>query len=709
MTEVEIDIESRSACDLTKTGVYVYAEHPTTQITHVGYAPRGGIARMWLPLMPAGWSAMGTTVDGRPVEMFGGPMPGDLFDLVCDPETVWIAHNASFERIMLSGPAGRAIGFPGSLRDVPRWVCTAAMAARLGLPRTLEGACRARGVAVQKDAEGHKLMLRMCKPDPKTGAWWGGEAEMIREGSYCAQDVYAESALLDACPRLSDFERAVWELTERMNDRGVAVDLPLLETVSILIADASRTINARLHEITGGLVQKVTNHDAITRWLQSVDADDTGLGDDGVGKAALAAMLERTDLPGIVRDVLLIRRDGGKSSASKYAAIASRVSADGRIRGVLVYCGAASTGRFSSRGAQLHNLPRPNLLKKSSTALALIRDIQAGASLAMIEDFYGPPLVLASELLRPVFRAGDGRVLVRGDSSQIEARTLPWLAGADWKLDAFRAYDAGTGPDIYRVGAAAIYRVLIEAVDEQIRQVGKVSELSLGFAGGWKALQAMCRGYGAKIPHAEKPTGPDAYDWEPPAGSDEWIVRQWRNGNPEVADRELGLWALAQKAAMDCMESPPGETFRVGQQGMYFRRGRDALAMYLPSGTALRYWAPQVVTKMMPWGKPGTVIRFKSEDSQSKQWYNYDAYGGLFVQNATQATARDLMAWWLLEMARAGIDPLLTVHDEGIGESDLSEAEAASVIRGVMGRTPAWAGGLPVSSDATANLRYLKG
>lgn len=700
---IEIDIETRSAAPLPRCGVYVYAEHTTTHITHVGYSIDRGPLRCWLPLLPAGWTGTTHTIDGRPVDLIGGPgLPSDLAAAI-GAGVVCVAHNASFERTLLSGAPGARLGFPSALRDPARWICTAARAARCGLPRTLEGACAALGLPVQKDKEGHALMMRMCKPDPRTGAWVGTGADMIREAAYCAHDVAAEIGLLDTLPPLSEFETRVWCMTESMNDRGVLVDLPLVDAVAALVSDATRSLNARLSAVTGGAVARVTDHMALTRWLRSVDADDSGLGDDGVGKAALAAMLERTDLAPAVRDALTIRRDGGKSSAAKYKAIRERVSADGRIRGVLVYCGAAATGRFSSRGAQLHNLPRAGILRKADTVRHLIRDIHAGADLATIESVYGPPLVLAAELLRPVFTASPGRSLARGDSAQIEARVLPWLAGQEETLAAFRAYDAGTGPDIYKVNAASMTGIPLERLDENTRQTGKVAVLSLGFQGGAGALQAMARGYGIKIPRAVRPA--DDPEWTPPAGTDEWIKAAWRAANPSI----VGLWDALERAALDCMESAPGAEFFVGPRYLRFKRSRHALALRLPSGTSLLYWNPRLVRRLMPWGKYRTGIRFRAEDSQTKRWAEFDAYGGFFAQNATQATARDLMAWWLLEMDAAGLAPVLTVHDEGIADAPLPPAEAAGAVRRIMAQVPPWAAGLPVSADASGGPRYMKG
>ena len=386
-TRLHIDLETRSQCDLRKCGAYVYAAHPTTEILCAAYAYDDEPPRIWYPRR--------------------SPIPDDLAVGAEDPGVLLTAHNASFERTILSGAAGRRYGFDGTaLRATGRWDCTAARAALAGLPRTLEGAGAALDLDVRKDKDGHALMMRMCKPKPKTGVlgvspqWVEDDASLARLGAYCLRDVATEQAVDRVVPQFPETEREVWRMTERMNDRGVKVDTDLLYQVAMLIEDAERDINAKLSRATGGAVLRVSDHMALTRWLVSSGIDDAA--ETGVGKAALAALLERDDLDPVIRGALVMRRDGGKSSASKYRAICDRVSADGRIRGVLVYCGAAATGRWSSRGAQLHNLPRGGAIKDP---LQAIYDLIAGATLDEIEYLHGPPLVVASEILRPVFMA----------------------------------------------------------------------------------------------------------------------------------------------------------------------------------------------------------------------------------------------------------------------------------------------------------------
>lgn len=683
-----LDIETRSEIDLRKVGQYAYAEHPTTEIIVICWALDDAPVETWFPLTE--------------------PEPFELRMTLDDPTIQLVAHNASFERTLLSyGPRAR---YP-HMRDLGRWDCTAGRAASYCLPRTLEGAAYALALPVQKDAEGHRLMLTMCKPLPmnrRRGGerYWLEDAEsMARLAAYCVRDVDVERAVDRALPAFTAFERRVWELTERMNDRGVGVDDVLMAAAINLVERAEAHVNDRLSRATNGRVAKVTNHGAITLWLQGLDLDDD-FASDGVGKAALAAMLERDDLPDIVREVLIMRQENGKSSAAKYVAILRRLSHDGRIRGVMVYCGAASTGRWSSRGAQLHNLIRSALLKKLSVVEAVLADLQSGADLDDITAAYGPPMMVAAELLRPTFIARKGEVLARGDSKQIEARVLPWLAGAEWKLDAFRRFDRGEGPDLYKIGAAGIYHVPPETIGDEDprRQIGKVSELALGFAGGPGALQAMAKAYGVKIPKYDAPPN-TPYDQRepPPDGSDEWIKLMWRAANPEA----VKFWRDIDDAAVACMQAAPGRDFPVGKTGrVSFRRNARVLRMRLPSGRPLFYWNPRLIEQRTPWGKVNQVVRFWSEDAQTKRWVPFVAYGGLWTENAVQATARDLMAHWLLEMESAGLPPVLSVHDEGVVET--GRPGAAALVDAIMRQKPAWAGDLPVSSDSSAGPRYLK-
>lgn len=390
-----IDIESRSCCDLRRSGAFVYCEHASTEITVVCWAVDNGPVQTW--------------------KMRDDPRDlAPLQQLLDDPGVTLVAHNAAeFECIMLGGDPGRRLGLSSPMA-LSRWCCTAARAAAVGLPRSLDAAAAALGLDHRKDAVGGRLMLQMAKPKPRTGLagvppqWFDDPERVDRLAAYCAQDVIVERELDRILPMLSSPERTTWEVTCKMNRRGVPIDAALVVRLALMVQDAEARLNIKLAAATGGAVQRVTDHGALTRWLDSRGVPV----DDGVGKAAIRAMIEGMDAADavapnperdLIREVLVLRQEGGKSSASKYRALLQRMSSDGRIRGSLTYCGASATGRWSSRGINLQNLTRGGSLKDVDGAIA---DVLGDTPLDLIEFIHGPGLIVASELLRPVFTAG---------------------------------------------------------------------------------------------------------------------------------------------------------------------------------------------------------------------------------------------------------------------------------------------------------------
>ena len=317
-------------------------------------------------------------IDDNPIKtwypFFNEPIPRDLEEALLDPNVILCAHNSSFERVLetmcpireqkLLSPAVVA-----AIKPLERWHCTAAKAAAAGLPRTLDGAAKALGIPAQKDIDGSRIMLRTCKPhginEDGSYIWWAPEDAIRREGLYCERDVEPERQIDKALPDLSPFETKVWRLTERMNDRGIAVDSQLLTCMANFVSEAEKELNQRLRvatcplheagdiracqnpnkcEMNCGNVPKISNHMALRKWLVAQGYDD--IEEKGIGKDVIKEMLDSDDLPTLVREVLTMRKEGGKSSTAKYKGVINRLSSDGRIRGSSVYCGAAATGRF---------------------------------------------------------------------------------------------------------------------------------------------------------------------------------------------------------------------------------------------------------------------------------------------------------------------------------------------------------------------------
>lgn len=723
--KLHFDYETRSACDLRSCGQYIYAAHPTTVVLCCSWAIDDEPVSTWYPIN-------------------GDPIPPAFEEALLDPETELCCHNVGFERTMsLFAPVRQRAAFMvnrpyqalyskevlDAIRPLSRWNCTAARAAYMGLPRSLEKAAMALGLSTKKDMEGSKLMMKMCKPRAVkmdgSYTWWEGPGMMERLGAYCEVDVDVERAIDNTIPDLSPFEKEVWIATEAMNDRGISVDRKLLDAMQLFVVDAEAEVNRNLVQRTNGRVSSAKNHAAVRGWLTDQgfpDVDDDGV-KIGIGKAVVNAMLESDDLPDYIREVLVLRQDGGKSSTAKYKNIANRTHPDSRTRGSLVYSGAAATHRWSSRGFQIQNLARGGKVKTIDQAL---EDILNGASLEQVRADHGAPMLVASELIRPTFQADPNFWLARGDYAQIELRMNAWLSGEERTLDAFRRFDTITGygedgkpmragPDIYTVAAADIAGCSVEelkarmkeAGNDLLRQTGKVAELALGFHGGVGSLASMAKIYNVHIAEDKAPQ----------------VVEAWRESHPNIM--QMGRSLLS--AMMECVGSPvgSGKFYPLRQSrdnawrfdgepirtDMWIQRSRRAMVFRLPSGNCLFYWYPKI-EQMERFGKMRDTLTFMYEEKG--RFARASMWPGLAIQNPTQSAARDVMAQAMVALhAAPDIHPVLTVHDEGVCEVSRrrypTKEGAMEAVRAIMATCPSWATGLPIAVDASAGPRYVKG
>lgn len=450
MPDLHLDFETRSACELKSAGVYRYAEDPSTSVWCCAYAIDNGPIMVWTP---------------------GDRVPDPIWCAVSDGWSV-TAHNSQFERTIWRLIMVPRYGWP--VPDDDQWHCTAAMAAAMALPRDLAGAARALNLDVQKDADGHKLMMQMAKPRARLAdgsfTWWDDDDRKERLISYCQQDVRTERALGKLLLPLPPDERALFLLDQKINDRGVLVDLPLVEKSRQVVDGAMLRLNRQIGEATAGAVQSTTQVAKLTRWLQMEGVDTVSL-----SKASMLNLLTQDqDLD--IEWALLTRQEAAKSSTSKLKALTASAGADGRARGMLQFLGAQRTGRFAGRLFQPQNLPRGSL-PKGIDPEDCIPALMTGDE-ALVDALWAPPLDVVSSCLRSMLVAEQNKRLISADYANIEGRVLAWLAGEQWKLQAFRAFDAGTGPDLYKVAAAAIFGTTVEAVTDGERQLGKVSELA---------------------------------------------------------------------------------------------------------------------------------------------------------------------------------------------------------------------------------------
>lgn len=696
--ELHIDFETRSVVDLKVVGLPNYAIHETTDLW----------CACWKFVDDAGAVSLGTWTRDND--------PGELADLAREKPKLF-AHNAGFEHALWHGQLARRYGVPAPA-DFDDWTCTAAMAAAMALPRNLAGAARVMGLDVQKDAEGRTLMLQMCKPRSKKGVtpvvWWEDPEKLARLVDYCMTDVRVESELAASLRALSERERAIWLLDHRINERGVQVDLEAVRNARFVASQEQERLREEMSVATNHEVRTVTHPASITGWLRK-----QGFAVESLDKTSIKELLADPELPEPVKQVVRIRDEARRSSIAKLDAFELRTSPDGRLRKNLMYHGA-STGRWTGEGVQLQNLMRPWMKHRDIELVIELLKARDPALLQLV--FGGTALDAIANTMRSMVVAAPGHELVMADFANIEGRVLAWLAGEAWKLDAFRAYDAGLGPDLYVVAVVKMMGLTYAEVDDFLRQIGKVTELSMGFGGGHGAFVNMAGNYGV-TPAMIAPTikaATDPWEWELAAAGYEddnryalpeleWTALRvtidgWRAAHPQLTDRDTGYWKRLEDAAWAAVALPL-EPQHVGN--VCFVSTRGVLWLRLPSGRYLAYAEPQIRDVKTPWGAMRPAVTFMGVAQKTRQWVRHSTYGGFWSQQVTQATARDLIAEAMQRVEARGWPVVLSVHDEAVSEILAGTVTGAEYGAELCVR-PAWAPNLPVTAKGVVSARYRK-
>lgn len=643
-----IDFETRSECDLKTAGPWKYAEHPSTRILCLGIKVDGFPANLWWPE----WTGQ------------EGISLSTLADLLKEARYIY-AHNAEFETAMWG-----LMPIPLPLEKVR---CTAAMAAYHALPRSLDNCAKALGLSAGKDAEGYKLMMKMCKPqkERKTGEkfWIEDSASLQRLGEYCKQDCEVEYEVCRRLRQLPEMEQEVWRVDQIINRRGVAIDTTLVREAMRVGEEQQDRFKAEMKALVGCSPNQVAE---IVKWVNAEGAPLNELTKDSVLKALAG------ELPPKVRRVLEIRQSSARTSAKKYAAMEKRVSADGRARSLFMYH-AATTGRWGGKSIQPQNMPSRGVISDPDEA---IKVISRGASAEEIEFLWGDTMQVLSSCTRGAIIAPPGKDLICSDYSAIEGRVLAWVAGEEFILEAYR-----NGDDLYKIAASVIYHKPKESITKAERQIGKISELSSGYSGGHRAFTAMAKGYGIdEIPEDEAKE----------------IVKAWRENRPKT----VAFWRDIQTAAMNAIENP-GSLYICQKTIWGVKDGY--LCCKLPGGRTLRYPNPSIGEKIAPWDTEKTipVINFWGVDINN-HWTQLETYGGRLTENVVQAIARDLLAEAMVRIERHGkYQIVLHIHDEICsevieGKGDLEEYNE------LLTRLPAWAIGLPLEAEGWIGKRYKK-
>lgn len=659
MTSASIDFETRSTIDLRRSGVYPYAEHPTTDVVCMCWAIGDEEPHVWTPRRH--WGTLGITP-----ERTGEALRRLVEHIKAGGELR--AHNAQFERIMWRDVLGPRYGFP--VPDFEQWHCTAAEAAAQALPRHLAEVSRVLNVPTPKDDEGHRLMLQMCKPrsvdEDGTIHWWDDEdpEKLRRLVEYCRQDVRAERAVAKRLRRLSDAERQVYLHDQRINDRGVRIDVDLVEASRKVVKRGLRDANNDIKRLTDGAVSAVTKVADLTKWLQ-----DQGLDIDNVRKSTLRDLLDGDELEGVARQVVTLRKEGAKSSTSKLKAMDAARCADNRSRGLLLYH-AASTGRWAGRLIQPQNFPRGTV----KDAYDYIPAILAGEYDAITD----PPLEVVSSILRGCLVPTAGCRFLSGDFSQIEARVLGWIANEPY------------GEKEYEKMAAAIYGVPVHEIvnPSERRQIGKNTVLGAGFGMGADKFQEQV--------------------WEQTGIQLEDTISKKAIDTFRTVKANIPVfWSDIESAAFQAV-SRPGRVTHCGRDGLirYVVRGQF-LWCILPSGRPLAYALPDIRDRKTPWGEMRPAVTYCGVNSRTRKWCRMSTYGGHLTENVVQAMARDIMAEAMQRVEDAGYPVVLTVHDEVVADVPKDHGSLDDYLT-LMRRVPSWAQGCPVEVEGWEGERYRK-
>ena len=648
VNRLHIDIETYSPEALADCGVHRYAEHPDFRILLFAYAFGDG------PV---------TVIDLAS----GVSLPAPVRRALTDPKVIKVAHNAAFERTCIGAMLGTEL-------DPHQWECTMIQCARCGLPMSLGEAAKALGLEAQKMTEGKKLIKQFCTYHEAPIGLFGKQAGPMRpsddpEGwetfkEYCRRDVEVEREIDKALEWLkpTEAERELYAIDQTINDRGVKIDLRLVDNAVKMDTIYKARLNVEAQRITG--LANPNSRDQLKNWIN----ERTGLDMDTLRKDDLPDIKKATDDEEVLR-VLDIRAELNKTSTTKYETMQKVVGKDGRVRGLLQHHGTR-TGRWAGRLVQMQNLPQNHI-----SDLDLARQIVKEGDLDTLELCYGNVPDTLSQLIRTAFVAPEGHTFAVCDFSAIEARVLAWLAGEEWVLEVFRGHGK-----IYEATAAQMYGVPIEEITktDPRRQKGKIAVLALGYGGGTGALAAMG---GTRMGLTE----------DDMAG----IVDDWRKANPHI----VKTWSKLETAVKRCA------TTGIDQStcGLIFhRRPEDGtLTITLPSGRLLCYRNMTLGTNR--WGKES--LKFQGTNSTTKRWEWIETYGGKLTENIVQAIARDCLAHTLAKVEDI-YNVVFHVHDEIVCE--VPAKRALLDIQEIFSQTADWAEGLPLKGAGYTTPYYLK-
>ena len=661
MKTLSIDIETYSSVSLQKSGVYRYVEAPDFEILLFGYS-----------------------IDGAPVNVIdltsGEKIPEDILDALTDDTVTKWAFNANFERICLSQHLknlGMSLdpfhdNHPLSTEmarylNPEGWCCTMIWSAVMGLPLSLEGCGAVLGLEKQKLTEGKDLIKYFCQPCAPTKSNGQRTRNLPRHAPdkwaafkrYNVRDVETEMSIQQRLQKfpVPDFIWDEYHIDQEINDRGVAIDLPLVRQAIDMDARSRSELTEAMRQLT-----ELENPNSVQQMKQFLT--ENGIEVDSLGKKVVAELIKTA--PPELRRVLALRQQLAKSSIRKYQSMINAVCSDGRARGMFQFYGANRTGRWAGRLIQLQNLPQ-NHLPDLEHARAIVRS----GDYDCVEMLYEDVPDTLSQLIRTAFIPKDGCKFIVSDFSAIEARVIAWMAGESWRQEVF-----ASGGDIYCASASQMFKVPVEkhGINGHLRQKGKIAELALGYGGSVGALKAM----GAlEMGLTEDELYP--------------LVEAWRQTNPNI----VSFWWDVDRAAMEAVK------FRheADTHGIHFEYKSGMLFITLPSGRKLAYVKPKIGTNKFG----GQCITYEGVGG-TKKWERLETYGARLVENIVQATSRDILCYAMRTLRCCSIT--MHIHDELVIEAD--PRMSLKAVCEQMGRTPPWAVGLQLNADGYETTFYKK-
>ena len=662
MQDCILDFETASAAELKKVGAYRYSEDITTEVLCLGYSVEGQRSWLWKP----------------------GDSLEHLISLAKDPSIMFVAHNAGFEKAIWRNIMVPIYGLP----DVPntRWDDTLACCAMKAIPLDLDHAVTVLRLPVRKDKEASNFTKRLSKPNRK-GYYDRSEQSLKRVYTYCEGDIEAEETLRSRLGVLPSGERNVWLLDQRINERGIFLDLEFIAASQKIVDDASGPLIAEFTHITG---LKPSQAVKVKEWVHA-----QGVWIDNLSKEVVTALIGSIDgededaeevdlslvsLPAHVKRALHIRGLVGSASVKKLKRMQQCVGLDGRVRGTMQYHGAGP-GRWAGRLFQPHNFPRGTIKDASGDKFepdVLVNAIMTGDYKSVERDI-GPAVETVVSSLRHSIKAAPGKVLLSGDFAGVEARLVLAASGQHDKTAIMAA-----GQDVYCDMAASIYkRVIDKKKDPEERQVGKNSVLGLGFGMGWRKFK-MKYGQGLSEEFCQG------------------IVRTYRE---DWAGCVPSMWRGLEAAALNTVRTgKPHDAY-----GVLYEIDSLWLTARLPSGRKLWYFGPQIVKRVMPWDDTDVRQAWTYHAMKRGQWKTLDAFGGLLTENVIQGLARDLMVDSMFKLEKNGFPIILTVHDEIVCEPLIADADEKA-FKQIMREIPEWAKRMqvPISVETWCGDRYRK-